>query len=113
MERDIARSFLNRLGASGGAYPAGAGLSGAMGGSPAAGVGSLGTPGLSGGGRGMAAAGPMSGGLGMAAGGPMGGGLGMPAAGGPIGAPTGRDGGLDSRRLLSMGLGGSARLAGP
>ena len=46
----------------------------------------------------------------MAAAGPMGGGLGMASAGGPMRAPAGPDGGLGGRRLLQMGLGGGRLL---
>ena len=101
MERDMALSFLNQLGASAGAHPAGAGLHAPMGGSPAAGVASLGMQGLAGGGP-MAAGGRMA-----AAAGPMGG------AGGPMAGGLGRDGGPGGGHgLLSMGLGGGDLLTG-
>ena len=86
MERDVALSFLNQLGASGGAYPAGGGLH-----DPLSGSGALAMPGLSG------AAAPM-GGMGS----PMGG------AAGP-----GTDGvGLDGNGLFRMGFGGGDVLTG-
>ena len=100
MERDMALSFLNQLGASAGAHPAGAGLHTPMGGSPAAGVASLGMQGLAGGGP-MAAGGRMA-----AAAGPMG------VAAGPMAGGLGRDGGLGGHGLLSMGLGGGDLLTG-
>ena len=50
MERDIALDFLHQLGASAGAYPAGAGLDAPMDGSLATGAASVGMAGLAGGG---------------------------------------------------------------
>ena len=101
MERDIALDFLHQLGASAGAYPAGAGLDAPMDGSLATGAASVGMAGLAGGG-------PMAAGGGMAAAaGPMG------AAGGPMSAGVGRDGGFGGGRgLLRMGLGGGDLLTG-
>ena len=99
MEREVALGFLNRLGALAG-HPGSEGVRHSMAGSPAGGGAMLGTPGLSGNGVGMAATGPSGGGLRMA------------GSGGPRGAPGGRDGRLDRRGLLSMGLGGYDLLTG-
>ena len=101
MERDIALDFLHQLGASAGAYPAGAGLDAPMDGSLATGAASVGMAGLAGGG-------PMAAGGGMAAAaGPMG------AGGGPMSAGVGRDGGFGGGRgLLRMGRGGGDLLTG-
>ena len=95
MEREMALSFLNRLGGSAGAHPLGGGARGPLGG----GMGSLGTPGL-------AAGTPMA-----AAGGPMGAVSGLGATAGPLGA-AGPDGGLNGGGLLQMGLGGGDLLTG-
>ena len=133
MERDMALSFLRRLGGAAGMHPAGmnaaaAGSHGAMAGASGGGMGgmsSLHAPGLGGGGLGMAAgAGPMgaSTGLGMAAGS-----LGDPGLGTGAGSPDGAmghgamdpmagaagiGGGLFGGGLLSMGLGGGDLLTG-
>ena len=76
IERDMALSFLNRLGGRAGGQPAGAGVHGPMAGAAgggAANMSSLGTPGIAGGGLGMAAAaGPMGGAPGLGAAGPVG-----------------------------------------
>ena len=95
MEREMALSFLNRLGGSAGAHPLGGGARGPLGG----GMGSHGTPGL-------AAGTPMA-----AAGGPMGAVSGLGATAGPLGA-AGPDGGLNGGGLLQMGLGGEDLLTG-
>ena len=112
MERDIALSFLNQLGRSGGVHPAGGGLQGPMGGWSAAGAASLGTTGL-GGGRPMAAGGSMAVAAGpMAARGPLGSVAGpMGGAAGPVAAGLGRGLG-GGRGLLSMGLGSGDLLTG-
>ena len=99
MEREMALSFLNRLGGSAGAHPLGGGVGGPLGGSPAGGMGSLGTPGL-------AAGTPMA-----AAAGPMGAVSGLGATAGPLGA-AGPAGGLNGGGLLQMGLGGGDLLTG-
>ena len=99
MEREMALSFLNRLGGSAGAHPLGGGARGPLGGSPAGGMGSLGTPRL-------AAGTPMA-----AAGGPMGAVSGLGATAGPLGA-AGPHGGLNDGGLLQMGLGGGDLLTG-
>ena len=88
MERDFALSFLSQFGGSAGANPLGSGVHDPMAGSPAAGAGSLGTPGLAGGGAGMA------------------------SAGGLIGAMAGSDDGPNGRGLDEMGLGGGDVLTG-
>ena len=115
MERDIALSFLNRLGGMAGAHPGGGSVPGPMAGpgAGAAGMSSLQAPGLAAGGLGMAAAaGPMGSGPGLGAGGPMGSGPGLGAAG-PMGAGTGPAGRLmRGGGLLSMGLGGGDVLTG-
>ena len=83
MEREMALSFLNRLGGSAGAHPLGGDARRPLGGSPAGGMGSpLGTPGL-------------------AAGTPMGAVSGLGATAGPLGA-AGPDGGLNGGGLLQM-----------
>ena len=99
MARQMALSFLNRLGGSAGAHPRGGDARGPLGGSPAGGMGSLGTPRL-------AAGTPMA-----AAGGPMGAVSGLGATAGPLGA-AGPDGGLNGGGLLQMGLGGGDLLTG-
>ena len=112
MERDIALSFLRRLGGSVGMNPAGGGAHGAMTGMPGGGAGmgmsasgtrgtgaaSLGAAGLGGGpGIGMAGASPMRGG-GIGPGSMQGGGR--------------RDGMVNGGGLLRMGLGGGDILTG-
>ena len=99
MAREMALSFLNRLGGSAGAHPLGGGARGPLGGLPAGGMGSHGTPGL-------AADTPMA-----AAGGPMGAVSGLGATAGPLGA-AGPAGGLNGGGLLQMGLGGGDLLTG-
>ena len=103
MEREMALSFFNRLGASSGVHPAGMGGHAPMAGSAAGGMTRHGTPGL-GGGAAMSGAGTMG-----AAG------LGAVAAGGPAGptmASAAPGGGVSGGGLLRMGLGGGDVLTG-
>ena len=101
MARELALTVLNQLGASADGHPAGAGLHGPMAGMPGAGFGSLGTPGLAGGGglAGVHPAGAMSAGPGVGAT------AGAMGAAGPAGGLTGGD-------LLRMGVGGGDLLSG-
>ena len=90
MVREMGVDFLNRLGGLAGANRYGAGLDTPMAGSPAGGAAMPGTPGPSGGGLGMAAAGPM---------------MGAGAGPGPDGVPNGSG-------RLDMGFGGGNILTG-
>ena len=92
MERDMALSFLNRLGGMSGMQPAGMGGHATPGGSPAAGVGTLATPGLAA--NGIAAR-PNA----------LVPGAGLGARGGAMGAGA-PPGGFNGGGLLQMGLGG-------
>ena len=84
MERDLALSFLSRLGGRVGRHPSAVGVHDPLSGLPAAGAASLG----------------MAGGASLAVVGPVG------AESGPMGAVTGLDGGLFGGGFLDMGLGG-------
>ena len=109
MERDIALSFLSRLGGSAGIRPAGGGAHGITPGMPATGAASFGSSGLG------VGSGPMMGaGAGLN---PMGAGMGLGSTGAGMGpgsmqAGAGPDGVLNGRGLLSMGLGGGNLLTG-
>ena len=114
MEREMAQSFLSRLGGMAGVHPAAVGGHGPMAGPGAgAGMSSLATPSVGGGEFGMAAgaaslgAGP---GLGMGAGSP-GGAMRLGAAG-PMGGAARTGGGMFGGGLLSTGLGGGDLLTG-
>ena len=102
MERDLALSFLNRLGGAAGARPMGVSGRTPMSGRPAGGAASFGTPGLGGNGAGVGmAAAPGS--LGGASAG----------AGAMPGGAAGPGGGLlHGGGLLQMGLGGGDLLTG-
>ncbi len=94
MERDIALSFLRRLGGVAGAGPMGAGAGGSLSGASATGTAPLGMSGLAGDGRLAAASGPM----GMVA--------------GPLGGGSRPDSQFNGGGLARMGLGGGDVLTG-
>ena len=94
MERDIALSFLRRLGGAAGAGPMGAGAGGSLSGASATGTAPLGMSGLAGDGRLAAASGPM----GMVA--------------GPLGGGSRPDSQFNGGGLVRMGLGGGDVLTG-
>ena len=118
MEREMALSFLSRLGGSAGAIGYGVGGHDPMAGSPGAGVGGMGslrTPGLVRGGVGMPGAGGTVGANARMRGagtGAMGGAGMLGGAPGPMSAAAGADGGLFGGGLHSMGLGGDNLLTG-